>query len=195
MMSAWSSSYAWRNSMKRTLEPVPELRAPEPWEHLLVEQTLIVLYREKKKSLIRWPGVIGCLVGVMLVGDVGSGSATVGTFLALLLLILGCFYLNYTSIRRSQRMKSLVAQMERREYGVALGWAVGIRCVTGEGKKESYGLAKVRLDNGRMLEKEYVLPYDYASSIVKRRIHEDQRVLLVQVPQQEKYRLVPIPHG
>lgn len=178
--------------MRRTLEQVPELRAPEDWEHALVERTLIDRYRAQTKKGIRWPSVVGCLVGVLLVGNIGSGTASPATVLVLILMILFCLYLTYASNKVSGKMKGLAERMERREYQLTQAWAVNIRCVTGEGRAEAYGLAHVRLDNGRMLEAEYVLPYDYAADIVKRKIREDQRVLLVYVPQLETYRLVPV---
>lgn len=182
--------------MRRTLEPVPELRAPQDWEHELVDRTLINRYRAQTKQGIQWPSVMGCVVGVMLIGNIVSGTASLGAVFGLLLMVLFCFYLTYASNKVSGKMKRLVECMERREYQLAQAWAVGIRCVTGEGKQEAYGLAHVRLENGQMLRDEYVLPYDYAADIVRRKITGDQKVLLVCVPQLNKYRLVPISnHG
>lgn len=179
--------------MKRTLEPVPELRAPEPWEHALVERTLIAEYRKKTKKKISWSGIIGVIFGAMVVCNVGLNGlekSQLQSAVVLLLLMLFCFYLNYAARKSNIKWNQLVRQMENREYQVAAAWAFDIR--SGSNESLNYGMARVRLENGRMLKGEYTLPFDFAHNIVKQNIRADQKVLLVYRPVFEGYELVPV---
>lgn len=178
--------------MRQNVENVPELRAPEAWEHALVDKYLINEIRQSNRKRYNFSSVIGCIFGTLLVGNVFGVQSTGSENVVLLLLMLLCFFITYSSKKREANLRRLIQELEQKQYMVASAWAMGIHRNLGDEPDATFGLAKVRLENGRMLQQEYRMPYSFATEMIQRETTDNQRVLLVYIPSKQLYRIVPV---
>lgn len=177
--------------MRRKSETVPGLRPPSDREHMLVDRELIEGFRGEVKKPRSGYLVLSALAVVLLLSGVAMGNGTAAGCLAYLAIaaLFACLYVGSRNLGKRQR--ELVLEMERREYLVVPAWAEEIRVGWNEGLADRHGETRIRLENGQLLEKKYIMPYQYALAAVQAGTNKHLPVLLVYIPSREYYRLVP----
>jgi hypothetical protein len=178
--------------MRQKFENVPELRVPTAWEHTLVDKYLIEEIRQSNRKGFNFSSVIGCILGAMLVCNTFGVKSTGYENIVLLGIMLLCFFITYSSKKRELSLRRLIQELEQKQYMVASAWALEIHRNIGDEPDSNFGIAKVRLENGRMLQREYRLPYSFATEMIQRGTTDNQRILLVYIPSRQLYRAVPV---
>ena len=177
--------------MRQSIENVPELRAPEAWEHALVDKYLIAEIRQSIQKKHNFSGVIGGIFGVLLIGNMLGAQSAGPENVILFLLMLLCFFIAYSSKKRESNLQQLIQELEEKQYMVTNAWAMKIRRNLGDEPDANFGLARVRLESGRTLKQEYRMPYSFATEMIQRKTTDNQPILLVYIPSRQLYRIVP----